>query len=75
MRVEALFDRLFDNEDDTTYKLAQEVLRGEHAWLEKGIMGMPPEWDVAPKRGSDPEPEGERQGTGERETTEIGAGG
>jgi alkylation response protein AidB-like acyl-CoA dehydrogenase len=38
-RVEDRFAGIFDNEDVTTYRLAQEVLRGEHGWLERGIVG------------------------------------
>jgi hypothetical protein len=43
LRVEALFDRLFKNADNSTYRLAQEVLRGEHAWLEKGALQAIPD--------------------------------
>jgi alkylation response protein AidB-like acyl-CoA dehydrogenase len=38
-RVEDRFAAVFDNDDVATYGLAQEVLRGEHDWLEKGIVG------------------------------------
>jgi hypothetical protein len=30
---------VFDNDDVATYGLAQQVLRGEHGWLEGGIVG------------------------------------
>lgn len=30
---------VFDNDDVATYGLAQEVLRGEHGWMERGIVG------------------------------------
>ena len=43
LRIEALFDRLFDNADNSTYRLAQEVLRGEHEWLEDGIVDPIPD--------------------------------
>ena len=36
-RVAALFASVFDNDDVATYRLAQRVLAGEHAWLEEGI--------------------------------------
>jgi alkylation response protein AidB-like acyl-CoA dehydrogenase len=50
LEIETLFDHLFDNEDDATYKLAQQVLRGEHAWLEKGAMqAIPDGARVAPQ--------------------------
>ena len=38
-RVEERFAAVFDNEDVATYGLAQEVLRGEHSWMEAGIVG------------------------------------
>ncbi len=38
-RVEDRFAAVFDNDDVATYSLAQEVLRGEHDWLEEGIVG------------------------------------
>jgi alkylation response protein AidB-like acyl-CoA dehydrogenase len=37
-RVEERFERIFDNDDVATYQLAQEVLRGEHGWLEQGMV-------------------------------------
>jgi hypothetical protein len=37
-RVEERFERIFDNEDVATYQLAQEVLRGDHSWLEQGMV-------------------------------------
>jgi alkylation response protein AidB-like acyl-CoA dehydrogenase len=38
-RVEASFDRLFDNDDVATYRTAQRVLAGEYRWLEtKGVV-------------------------------------
>jgi alkylation response protein AidB-like acyl-CoA dehydrogenase len=40
-RVEERFDRVFDNDDSATYRLAQEVLQGEHAWMEKNIAEPP----------------------------------
>ena len=42
-RVEHIFDDLFQNADNSTYRLAQEVMRGEHAWLEKGALPAIPE--------------------------------
>jgi hypothetical protein len=40
MRVDTLFDRFYGPNDDATYRVAQQVLRGEHAWLESGIVSM-----------------------------------
>jgi hypothetical protein len=40
-RIDSTFEELFDNEDVATYELAQEVLEGRHAWLEKGV-AIPP---------------------------------
>jgi alkylation response protein AidB-like acyl-CoA dehydrogenase len=37
-RVEERFAAVFDNDDVSTYHLAQGVLRGEHAWMERGMV-------------------------------------
>jgi hypothetical protein len=37
-RIKAHFDALFGPNDPALYKLAMEVLRGEHVWLEQGIV-------------------------------------
>jgi alkylation response protein AidB-like acyl-CoA dehydrogenase len=39
LRVDDLFDRFFGPTDDSVYKVSQQVLKGEHAWLESGIIG------------------------------------
>ena len=39
-RVDALFDQFYGKNDQAIYRVAQQVLRGEHAWLEEGIVGM-----------------------------------
>ena len=38
-RVEERFAAVFDNDDVATYGVAQQVLRGEHSWLEEGMVG------------------------------------
>ncbi|HET9514459.1 MAG TPA: acyl-CoA dehydrogenase family protein [Gemmatimonadales bacterium] len=38
-KVRILFGQVFDNDDGPTYRLAQDVLKGNHAWLEEGIAG------------------------------------
>jgi alkylation response protein AidB-like acyl-CoA dehydrogenase len=38
-RVREKFRAVFDNDDVVTYATAQRVLRGEHQWLETGIVG------------------------------------
>jgi alkylation response protein AidB-like acyl-CoA dehydrogenase len=40
-RIKRLFATLDGGNDGAHYRLAQEVLRGEHAWLEEGIMPPP----------------------------------
>jgi alkylation response protein AidB-like acyl-CoA dehydrogenase len=40
-RVDALFDRVFDNDDDTNYKTAQRILDGKFTWLERDIVPPP----------------------------------
>jgi alkylation response protein AidB-like acyl-CoA dehydrogenase len=37
-RIEDRFDAIFDNDDVETYRVAQQVLRGEHGWLEAGMV-------------------------------------
>ena len=37
-RVEERFAAVFDNDDVPTYRLAQGVLRGEHQWMERGMV-------------------------------------
>jgi len=40
LRVDQLFANLYGPTDTAVYKVAQQVLRGEHAWLETGIIGL-----------------------------------
>jgi len=42
-RVEDRFRAVFDNDDVETYRVAQQVLRGEHGWLETGMVRTPEE--------------------------------
>jgi alkylation response protein AidB-like acyl-CoA dehydrogenase len=75
-RIEDLFNRLFDNADDQTYRLAQEVLRGEHEWLEEGIVEPVP--DGAKLTRSTPDERArqkDRDISDTRRATQIGAGG
>jgi alkylation response protein AidB-like acyl-CoA dehydrogenase len=73
-RIAHLFAEVSRNADNSTYRLAQEVLRGEHAWLEQGAMQAIP--DGVHLAGGAPAP---RRGGAElsetRETTQVGAGG
>src|SRR5687768_6604753 len=39
-RIRAHFRALFGRSDPALYKVAMQVLRGEHAWLEQGIVGL-----------------------------------
>ncbi len=52
MRIDDLFAKLYGPTDDSVYKVSQQVLKGEHAWLETGILGMTDQesverWEVA----------------------------
>jgi hypothetical protein len=40
LRVERLFQNFYGAHDGVTYAVAQQVLRGEHAWLERGVISM-----------------------------------
>ena len=37
-RVEERFETVFDNDDVATYRVAQQVLAGQHGWLESGMV-------------------------------------
>jgi alkylation response protein AidB-like acyl-CoA dehydrogenase len=39
-KVRGLFRALWRNDDEAQYRLGREVLAGEHAWLERGGMGL-----------------------------------
>jgi alkylation response protein AidB-like acyl-CoA dehydrogenase len=58
-RVDALFENFYGAFDGEMYRVAQAVMRGEHAWLEEGIIGLLEE---------------EENGTGERFREPAGAG-
>ncbi|HYJ80861.1 MAG TPA: acyl-CoA dehydrogenase family protein [Longimicrobiaceae bacterium] len=73
LRVKQLFSELWDNADEPTYKLAQEVLQGRYAWLEEGSVAAIPDLVTAPKPGSSTPVE--RSVAGERAATEVAAGG
>ena len=49
-RIRVLFDNLFGPNDPALYKLAMEVLRGEHTWLEQGIVSSVADFDKAKRR-------------------------
>ena len=55
-RVRVWFADLWRNDDDRKYRLAQQVLRGEHAWIEEGSHGLgianaePPRKEEVPAR-------------------------
>jgi alkylation response protein AidB-like acyl-CoA dehydrogenase len=38
VRIDRLFDAFYGADDRAMYRVAQQVLRGEHAWLETGII-------------------------------------
>ena len=37
-RVEEKFAAVFDNDDVRNYEVAQQVLKGEHSWMETGMV-------------------------------------
>jgi alkylation response protein AidB-like acyl-CoA dehydrogenase len=39
-RADALFEQVFDNDDDDAYALAQDVLAGKFTWDEEGILDL-----------------------------------
>ena len=62
LRVKTLFSHFSGKNDGAVYKVAQQVLRGEHAWLEDGIVDPIPEArreTASPVKQPRPAPEGE----------------
>jgi len=55
LRVRRLFASLDGRNDVAHYRLAQEVLRGEHTWLEAGIMAPPSSLEPAEEVDSEPD--------------------
>jgi alkylation response protein AidB-like acyl-CoA dehydrogenase len=68
-RIKAHFDALFGPNDPALYKLAMEVLRGEHAWLEQGIVSVVADPDKAKRRPAAPSASGAKPST----TVKVGA--
>jgi hypothetical protein len=56
-RIRRSFASLYGPNDRALYKLAQQVLSGEHAWLEAGIVGFAPPGASAPVRAEDADPD------------------
>jgi alkylation response protein AidB-like acyl-CoA dehydrogenase len=62
-RIAERFDTLFGKNDPALYRLAQQVVAGEHRWLERGIVGlMPPVASSAARPAAAPERESEPAG-------------
>ena len=49
-RIKVHFDGLFGPNDPALYKVAMEVLRGEHSWLEHGIISSVAHVDKSKRR-------------------------
>ena len=49
-RIKVHFDNLFGPNDAALYKVAMQVLRGEHAWLEQGIVSSLAHFDKTKRR-------------------------
>jgi hypothetical protein len=49
-RIKVHFEQLFGPNDPALYKVAIEVLRGEHAWLEQGIVSSVANFDKTKRR-------------------------
>ncbi|HET6764869.1 MAG TPA: hypothetical protein VFH27_14390, partial [Longimicrobiaceae bacterium] len=72
IRVKKLFDDVWDNADDATYKLAQDVLAGRMAWLEDGALPAVPATGVTAPASGPQVPVG-KPVSGTRATTKVGA--
>jgi hypothetical protein len=63
VRIDSLFDRFYGANDSAIYRVAQQVLKGEHAWLEQGIVSMlEPEREVEDEGGATSVEKGEPAG-------------
>jgi hypothetical protein len=71
LKVKQLFHDVWENADDATYKLAQDVLKGDFAFLEEGAVTAIPEHTLPPSAS----PPLERKVSGERAATRLGASG
>jgi hypothetical protein len=60
VRVKQLFANFYGEYDAQMYKVAQQVMRGEHSWLETGIVSLVEEEGMSPT--SRPAPAGETVG-------------
>ncbi len=75
VRVKQLFSELWDNADDSTYRLAQDVLKGKYGWLEDGAISAHREPGTrVPTTGGAAVPPARRESEN-RVATEIGATG
>ena len=67
-RIKVHFDRFYGPNDEPLYKVAMQVLKGEHAWLEQGIVGLQPSAGASGSGVKDPRAEQLR-----RDTARVGA--
>jgi hypothetical protein len=51
-RVKAHFSNFYGANDHAIYRISQQILRGEHSWLEQGIVGFLGESAVKREEGS-----------------------
>jgi hypothetical protein len=51
VRIGQLFDGFYGDHDAEMYRVAQQVMKGEHAWLETGIISLLDETRPTPSRG------------------------
>jgi len=74
LRIRKLFNELWSNADDPTYRVAQDVLKGKYAWLEEGaIQAVPAKGHPGPRTG--PQVPLDDMVSGEPVATRIGASG
>ena len=68
-RIKVHFDQFYGPNDEPLYKVAMQVLKGEHAWLEHGIVGLQPSAEQT-SGSAVKDPGGERL---RRDTARVGA--
>jgi hypothetical protein len=77
LRIRQLFAEIGTNADDSTYRLAMDVLKGKYAWLEDGAIlahDDGPEAPPSPGAGAAGTTDRRAPISGERVATQVGAG-
>src|SRR3990170_1015277 len=76
LRIRQLFAEIGTNADDSTYRLAMDVLKGKYAWMEEGAIlehDAGPDAPPSPGAGAAGTPANRAPISGSRATEQVGA--